>query len=432
LVRSQPTLFAEELKAADQLERFDPTSSDVRPRDRPPEVPAPPDRVRRSSRRRERSYSSVASNEGTEDSEDDSEVDSDTIPRRITRADAKRPQLSPRKTRSRTTRVPTYKESLSSDSEDINEDQPVIIRIKRTRKVHRIRPELGSIRYIDEAFVDLDTDDAALYKHYDRCMKCEELPAHFQLDKRRKNKGKKRATSEFEMTEEERLERQGGWVTCLRCCVASHWGCLSAHSRDEINRAFPVKGTTKANPEDSDRDNSPRVKRKFLGAYETTSYVCSACSLPNICTTCKEDVSAVPNQTVHETADANKATTSPSPLPSKPSSTVKLEPSGARTPAPLLFRCSTCARPTHYHHLPPLQEDEDQERPSNEVADEYQEYGWNCKDCHSWSSPVDRIIAWRPYPPNATEDSLDPGQVPSVKKTLPREYLVKWVDRSFR
>ncbi len=97
----------------------------------------------------------------------------------------------------------------------------------------------------------------------------------------------------------------------------------------------------------------------------------------------------------------------------------------------LLYRCLTCKRLAHYAHLrrPPSLQDAD----LSEVAEHYQlNTAWLCPDCTSYQYPLDKIIAWRPYPSNATEPPRPKDEPPSIRDRLPREYLVKWQDRSFR
>lgn len=97
----------------------------------------------------------------------------------------------------------------------------------------------------------------------------------------------------------------------------------------------------------------------------------------------------------------------------------------------LLFRCLTCKRLAHYSHLPiptPLPKS----TPLPQIAEYYQfNTVWLCMDCHSYRFPLDKIIAWRPYPPNALQPSRK-DEIPNYKEHLPREYLVKWQDRSYR
>lgn len=45
---------------------------------------------------------------------------------------------------------------------------------------------------------------------------------------------------------------------------------------------------------------------------------------------------------------------------------------------------------------------------------------------------MDQIIAWRPFPETAVEPPRPAGEEPNYKASLPREYLVKWVLRSYR
>jgi chromodomain-helicase-DNA-binding protein 4 len=99
------------------------------------------------------------------------------------------------------------------------------------------------------------------------------------------------------------------------------------------------------------------------------------------------------------------------------------------SPEQLLFRCFTCKRLAHYAHLPnPFSEDAS----PVELAQYYQENEWDCGDCLSFVFAVDKILAWRPYPSNAIEAPRPDDEPPNIKSQLPREYLVKWVGRSYR
>lgn len=97
----------------------------------------------------------------------------------------------------------------------------------------------------------------------------------------------------------------------------------------------------------------------------------------------------------------------------------------------LLFRCKTCKRLAHYEHFPQPLHEESLSIPS--LAEYYQNNNdWQCTDCVAFIYPLDKILAWRPYPANAVEPDRQPGQLPDHKALLPREYLVKWLDRSYR
>lgn len=60
------------------------------------------------------------------------------------------------------------------------------------------------------------------------------------------------------------------------------------------------------------------------------------------------------------------------------------------------------------------------------------QHAWQGPCCRQWKWHVDRIIAWRPLPADAKEPSRAEGELPNYRDQLPREYLVKWRDRSFR
>lgn len=99
----------------------------------------------------------------------------------------------------------------------------------------------------------------------------------------------------------------------------------------------------------------------------------------------------------------------------------------------ILFRCFTCKRLAHYAHLPvPDGFDPDDTTPA-ELASYYQHSaGWRCADCTSYVYTVEHILAWRPFPENAIEPPRKPDEPLNYKSILPREYLIKWVDRSYR
>ena len=116
----------------------------------------------------------------------------------------------------------------------------------------------------------------------------------------------------------------------------------------------------------------------------------------------------------------NSATRSQLPVPSKE----------------LLFRCRLCKRLAHYTHLPPPNEamnGDAGEVDTEAIAEYYQrDQDWSCSDCVSFVYRAEKILAWRPYPPNAIQPELPPGESISPKMQLPREYLVKWQGRSYR
>jgi hypothetical protein len=96
----------------------------------------------------------------------------------------------------------------------------------------------------------------------------------------------------------------------------------------------------------------------------------------------------------------------------------------------LLFRCFLCKRLAHYEHMP-LPSDFPPESDIADIASHYTD-SWLCADCSSFRFNLDKILAWRPYPENAIEPPRLTHEPPHYKTPLPREYLVKWEDRSYR
>jgi chromodomain-helicase-DNA-binding protein 4 len=186
---------------------------------------------------------------------------------------------------------------------------------------------------------------------------------------------------------------------------------------------------------DSDLPTQLPPKRPGLESHQTTEFICSMCMRGGICMGCKNvalepeslvirDVDPLPNSAVLEGTDTipghDPATKSQLPVPSKE----------------LLFRCRLCKRLAHYAHLPPPHEamnDNAEEVDAEVIAGYYQrDQDWSCSDCISFVYRAEKILAWRPYPPNAIQPELPLGESIGTKMQLPREYLVKWQGRSYR
>ena len=190
-------------------------------------------------------------------------------------------------------------------------------------------------------------------------------------------------------------------------------------------------------------------KRPGLKSYQTTEFVCSMCSKGGICMGCK-NVALEPESLVTPKAEDH---TPPSCSETVISTNFVVPDEGDalsdRIPATrsqrndpaipskeLLFRCRLCKRLAHYAHLSPpdgvinaIAEGVDIEA----VAEYYQHnQEWSCADCVSFVYRAEKILAWRPYPANARQPELPHGESISPKMHLPREYLIKWQDRSYR
>lgn len=152
---------------------------------------------------------------------------------------------------------------------------------------------------------------------------------------------------------------------------------------------------------------------------------------------CKE-IAIKPDEHTHRT---HSPTTDPSSAQSEPavssSARESVHPDGQNADDhsatnELLFRCFTCKRLAHYAHLPVPDGYDPDDTTSAELATHYQQStGWRCADCFSYVYTVEHILAWRPFPENAIEPPHKPNEPPNYKSILPREYLVKWVDRSY-
>lgn len=163
-----------------------------------------------------------------------------------------------------------------------------------------------------------------------------------------------------------------------------------------------------------------------------------ACSKGGICMGCMEAA-------VKPTTDAKSPSPAPPPVQDGEDVTMadgtqetkliipKSDDSFCTPSRELLFRCLTCKRLAHYSHLP-IPSSLPKSTPLPQIAEYYHfDTTWLCADCHSYRYPMDKIIAWRPYPPDALEPSRPTqNQAMNYKEHLPREYLVKWQDRSYR
>ncbi|KAG6885407.1 hypothetical protein C0993_002140 [Termitomyces sp. T159_Od127] len=331
---------------------------------------------------------------------------------------------------------------LSYDDDDTYSSRQHYTKIKSKKPMRKraSRPAYGNLRSVVDLDYDSHSDEeiAVLWKHRDICEKCHQPPAHKllqKLSKRARRRSKKRKTEdEFEESgdEEERLISLGGWVRCLKCPVVAHWKCLASTQRDEILKAARDKDCiawqrNQGDNEDFSSQHAP-TKRSGLDPDQTTEFICGACMKGGSCMFCMEvalEAEAVQKEKT-DSAIQHDGPTEDSPQPSTSQDATELRWSAKRP----LFRCLTCKRLAHYEHLPP---------PSHlssgdSIADIAQHYtqSWLCADCASYTFGVDKIIAWRPYPSTAVEPAHSRDEPPNYKSSLPREYLVKWIDRSFR
>lgn len=347
---------------------------------------------------------------------------------------SRRPRQSGR-TRRQTKKVIEIDDDEDGEEDDRSYAPSKSKKNKRSREQKAVRPVYGVIRKVGDLDDESDDEVLTLRAHRDLCDSCKLPMTQPLLDKLRKKpkKAKRKRTNdsddEFEEDEEERLLRLGGWVRCIRCPVVAHWGCLAATQRDEILRIANAKeldAWQMRQNQEMDTDSNPPPfarppKRSAIATDEVTEFICGSCSKDGVCMGCLEPIQSVspttpdPSVDVSSRNEADKA-------------------NDATLPEQLLFRCVTCKRPAHYAHLPfDTEEVFDDETHLLSTAKHYQQTNeWQCADCASFIYPLEKILAWRPYPPNAKEPSRSQGEPINHKAPLPREYLVKWENRGYR
>ncbi|KAG1825750.1 SNF2 family N-terminal domain-containing protein [Suillus subaureus] len=323
---------------------------------------------------------------------------------------------------------------------------------KRLKRGPVSRPAYGIFRSVADLEFDAYEEDTELLRsHRDICEKCHKAPAHVQLEKPKKGRKKIRKDEDhgFEESEDDLIQPLGGWVRCLKCPVAVHWRCLAKTQKDEITRAARARdkeewksqqpdGYDGHEPPDSELPN-----RKELSIMQTTEFICANCMKGGICMGCKE-IALEADSSITRRSTAPRAVSEPKPAgltrdvemvdaTQTSSNAVDSVSSPARE---LVYRCFTCKRLAHYRHLPTpdtFEPDNPASVDDIKLASFYQfETGWRCADCFSYEYTVDKILAWRPYPANAVEPQYSSSNSPDPKSMLPREYLVKWNERSYR
>ncbi|KAF8898923.1 SNF2 family N-terminal domain-containing protein [Infundibulicybe gibba] len=338
--------------------------------------------------------------------------------------------------------------AVDSDS-DMYTPHTMPTKVKRIVRGKASRPAYGYLRTVADLDYDSHSDDesAPLREHRQICERCHRGPAH-ELIEAFMNKPKsartrrKKTPGEFEISEdeEEKLNNLGGWVRCLKCPVAAHWRCLASAQRDEISKAVRHRervgslGSQSVVGNEPPKDPIPEpVKRVDLGVYQTTEFICGPCTRGGICMGCMETALEADNYMDPKLPEPPATPDSDHPMKDATMNEHTTS-SGANkhhSATELLFRCLTCKRLAHYRHLPipkSLSADVD---PIG-LAVYYQDNNWLCGDCLSFTNSVDKIIAWRSYPANASQPIDPPNEPPHYKNALPREYLVKWMDRSYQ
>jgi hypothetical protein len=340
---------------------------------------------------------------------------------------------------------------------------------KRLKRGPVSRPAYGIFRSVADLEFDAyeEADTELLRSHRDICEKCHKAPAHVQLEKPKKGRKKIRKEDDygFEENEDDLIQSLGGWVrwydqiesilsntyvqNSLKCPVAVHWRCLAKTQKDEITRAARARDKEEwksQQPDGYDGHEPPDSElpdRKELGIMQTTEFICANCMKGGICMGCKEIALEVDSSITRQSAAPAAVSES---KPAGLTQDVEMIDAAQNSshaadsvPSPvreLVYRCFTCKRLAHYRHLPTPDSFEPDDHASvddTKLASFYQlETGWRCADCFSYEYTVDKILAWRPYPANAVEPQYSSTNSPDPKSMLPREYLIKWNERSYR
>uniref|UniRef100_A0A0W0FGI3 Putative SNF2 family DNA-dependent ATPase n=1 Tax=Moniliophthora roreri TaxID=221103 RepID=A0A0W0FGI3_MONRR len=395
------------------------------------------------------SDSDEGDSDGVTDEDTYTEAESEGPPHRRTRAQTKDQLLSPRKLRSRKVHPidddgtdgsvvgmtlrrsgrnrkaiklslddDAYQgESQAEDSDDYIVAGSSKSKAKPKKRVYKaVRPAYGEFRSMDE--VD-EVNVDPLVAHRPICEKCLDFPTNRLLASLKKGKGKgkarRRGSDEEESDEEERLIWKGGWQEEI---------LKAARQRDRKEWLKARDGI-----EDVDMDRDGPAKRDKLQLDQTTDFICGACMKGGFCMGCMETV-LEPNSSSTEPSSIEKPVEKPvdsaGDIAMEDGTITDLKPKDV-SPKQLLFRCLTCKRLAHYEHLV---KDRDPDDGLAEIARSHHN-NWLCSDCVSYKWRLDKILAWRPYPPNAVEPPRLDNEPVNYKAQLPREYLVKWQERGY-
>lgn len=100
-------------------------------------------------------------------------------------------------------------------------------------------------------------------------------------------------------------------------------------------------------------------------------------------------------------------------------------------PRNVIFRCLSCWRGFHFHHLPSrsvthMDIDDNEEDLAERRYEDYSR-DWLCKDCVDAPGKVSGIVAWRPV----DLESVQPGVSSEIVDEDDKEYLIKWEKMSY-
>ncbi|KAL9603975.1 MAG: hypothetical protein Q9179_002003 [Wetmoreana sp. 5 TL-2023] len=210
-------------------------------------------------------------------------------------------------------------------------------------------------------------------------------------------------------------EQKGILIFCQACTMSYHQRCLGPrNSRDHL--------ATKI----GDRNFVLQCRRCIGMARQKDPYApnqakCSVCHH-----TVKASIPFRDRKTTRQEQKDREENGGEDPITNVPESIVNSADN-------VLFRCTSCFRAFHFHHLPSKEEDvierefSEKELASKRFSD-YCQYGnWTCQDCVIAPAKVDSLIAWRP----ADQNKYTPGTPAHLVQEDDKEYLVRWEKRSY-
>ncbi|OWZ62862.1 hypothetical protein AYX15_05060 [Cryptococcus neoformans] len=299
-------------------------------------------------------------------------------------------------------------------------------------------------------------------QHRTFCEKCRRPPAALilqSLHTRPKKRARTRKPSPEDddlLSDSELVHLLQGWVTCRRCVVASHYGCLSPRQKKAVLESLRAQDLAALGNIDSTTQPSDVPLRKTVAIQQEADFLCAKCSEGVPCFVCCKDELQVNMDPVRVdqrkdeetrivdvgqedgTTDMDSSKSHQlAPLPASQTPEKEIDSPQLEKSRPL-FRCLRCRQAAHYEHLKvpkSLGGNPDLE----EIAHNYQTHtddgdAWTCHQCRASPWGIDIVIAWRPLPATSPFPSLPPPppKTPLYKAILPREYLIKYSSRSFR
>ncbi|KAK8218475.1 PHD/FYVE-zinc-finger like domain-containing protein [Phyllosticta capitalensis] len=330
-------------------------------------------RVTRQSRR-QITISDSSESESDSDSDGIPRLRSDVVPRKRKRsprgnAPSKMPRLGTRRS-DRTTRHQDNMEDPGLDDDLYRKEEPA-------------RPAAPKASGAKESFKQLPRTDPFRLRHIQQCDTCGDGPT------------------------------VGSLIYCQGCQLSYHKGCIG-HRNGREHLATKVA-----------KEEFVLQCRRCINAHKKRDILapdldkCQVCRQPGTaCRPFRQRKTAMQEQKEREdNAGEDPITTLPEGV--------------VNNPFNVLFRCVSCWRAYHFHHLPPktahhMDVDEEEHETSERRFAEYSQ-SWKCKDCIEMPAKVGGIIAWKP----TDEESFIPGSACENVEEDDKAYLIKWEKLSY-